>query len=153
MNAPIPRFSIGRNDPVAVQDKLNRLVDAVNTLLSMRGDGRFIGVNRAAGGGMTVSLLIDAILPYIPRLATVAGAIPVMLTQTGGSDGDGTTACSWTYTVTHAISGTVLGTNVAPSHNRNKVKTTKATTGWAYYDSDGNLKVNVTDELPNFSGC
>lgn len=67
MNAPIPEFSVGRADPHAMQEKLNLMVRAINTLLSMRGDGRFISISRAAGGGMMTSLMIDQVAAWMPK--------------------------------------------------------------------------------------
>ncbi len=62
---------------------------------------------------------------------------PVLLTQTGGSAGSGTAACSFTYTVAD-IYGTSLGTGVALAHRQAVYgKITAATSGVAYYDAAG----------------
>jgi len=84
-----------------------------------------------------------------------ADTIPVALTIDGtGTAGDGTTAASFTYTVTdldgNAItdnSGTAL-TGISPAHNRPIGKTTAAAFGTLGRKADGSLILYQTDECP-----
>jgi hypothetical protein len=79
----------------------------------------------------------------------------VNLTQTAGSDGNATTACSYTYTPTdlsgNAVkdaSGTTL-TAMSPTHNRPIGKTIVATQGVLVFYPDGSIHLRWTDEVPN----
>ncbi len=64
----IEKFTGGKD---SVRTKLNQLVDAVNSLLSLSGD-EFIRVQRTALGGVSLSLSINSILPRIPKLRPTA---------------------------------------------------------------------------------
>lgn len=58
---------------------------------------------------------------------------PVKVTQTGGSNGTGTTAASYTYTVT-TLGDIQLGTSIAQEKPRENGSVTAGTKGIAYYD-------------------
>lgn len=76
----------------------------------------------------------------------------VTLSQTGGSNGNKTTAASWTYTVT-SLAGVQLGTSKSPEWPRPNGTMTAATKGLAYYDNDGALVLSVAFEQPGSGGC
>lgn len=75
----------------------------------------------------------------------------VALTQTGGADGNKTTAATWTYTVT-APNGETLGTVMGPAIGRPNGSVTAATKGVAYYDA-GTLVLLQAFERPATGGC
>ena len=99
------------------------------------------------------------------RRIVVAGAgsggkaIPVKLTSDGGSDGDGSTACSYTYTVKDLDDNSVLDgtgtplTHVAPTHRRNVTHTLTGTRGTLGRKADGTYELYQTDEIPDFRAC
>lgn len=89
------------------------------------------------------------ISPGLPRGRIV---FPVDLTQTGGSNGNKTTAATWTYTV-NDLDGNELGTAVSPLKVRPNGTMTAATKGIAYYDEDGNLVLYDTNERYGTGGC
>jgi len=97
--------------------------------------------------------------PIVAANVAPPGLIPVTLTQDGGADGNGTAACSWTYTPTgdgnisiYYGNGTVV-TGMSPSHNRLFTKTVKATRGAIWRHGNGTLELPITDEIPNFAAC
>jgi hypothetical protein len=80
------------------------------------------------------------------------GLVPVTLASDGGSNSDGTSAVSLTYTVTHAITSAVLGTSVVPEHNRVTVPVLPATRGTAWMEG-ATVHLILTDEAPDFRDC
>jgi hypothetical protein len=73
---------------------------------------------------------------------------PVDVAQVGGSAGDGTNACSFTYDVT-SLDGRTLASGVSPVWARPAIgKMTAATHGDGYYDSDGEFVLYRVDEVP-----
>lgn len=83
--------------------------------------------------------------------AAAMGMFPVTLTQTGGSNGNKTTAASWTYTAA-SLSGETLGTSLSPQWPRPNGTMTAATAGLAYYDS-GSVVLAIAFEQPGSGGC
>ena len=75
-------------------------------------------------------------------------ALPVLLTQTGGSAGSGTSGCTFTYTVKN-MDGTTLATGVTPDMQRAAIGlTVAAAIGWAFYDGSRVLRLWWCDEVP-----
>lgn len=68
---------------------------------------------------------------------------PVVLSQTGGAQGDGSTPATWTYEVQDALTGDVLASGVDPVADPHQWqrpatgKMIKATYGHAHYQEDG----------------
>jgi hypothetical protein len=78
---------------------------------------------------------------------------PVTVTQTGGSAGNATTQCSFTYTVTSLDAATLL-TAAAPIWNRPQYgKLVAGTHGTAYYNTAGVCKLYQVDEVPDVTVC
>jgi len=83
---------------------------------------------------------------------------PITLSQTGGSQGTNSTAASWTYTVTHAISGKELATGVNPvssPHTYNRPSSGQLSTadaGYAHYDG-ADLVIGYINERPGPGAC
>lgn len=78
----------------------------------------------------------------------------VDLESDGGSDGDGSTAATWTYTAT-SLGGVELGTSLAPRAPRDSIgPRNQASAGLGYYDANGDFKLAVawetlpTDQCP-----
>jgi hypothetical protein len=94
-----------------------------------------------------------------PAVAVPAVTFAVTMSQTGGSAGSKTTACSFTYTVTDALTGSSLGTGVNPSTSPHVWKRTSlgkyvaATSGLAYYNSTPALVIAWCNEVPEVSAC
>lgn len=86
-----------------------------------------------------------------------SGLFAVRVEQTGGSDGNSTTAASWTYTVRDVSSTVTLGTVVAVARPRpNGLMTYQSgSTGFgvAFYDDDGTLKLWDAGEVPTTGAC
>jgi hypothetical protein len=81
------------------------------------------------------------------------GAVrPVTLLKTSGADGTASTACAYVYTVTDAITTTVLATGVTPEHNRPYGKTVSAIRGMAWMEG-ATCHLILTDEIPNKKAC
>lgn len=80
------------------------------------------------------------------------GIIPVQLTTDGGSNGNKTTAASYTYTVKDITGVTTLGTLKSPFYTRqNGLLTGAATRGHIWYES-GVLKL-YPYEFPSMGAC
>ncbi|QOV91074.1 hypothetical protein [Humisphaera borealis] len=124
-----------------------------------------IGINIAAIGKTTHNVPKNA-KPYPATLRSVnadgtlvlmfdpgspADLFRVQLSQTGGSDGTGTTAPSYTYTVTR--NGVQLATGESPDVGRANGSYTAATLGIGYYDSDGEFQLLYAFEVPNTYEC
>jgi hypothetical protein len=62
----IPHFSGGTT---SARDKLNAIADEVSVLSKLRGDAKYIAVNKNSAGAI-VSLNLQAILSAIPRVTT-----------------------------------------------------------------------------------
>jgi hypothetical protein len=79
----------------------------------------------------------------------------VALTHAAGADGAApSTACSWTYNVSDAITGESLATGASPVGQRWKVAgVAYGTYGIGWYDSNDALKFVVLDELPSPELC
>lgn len=80
-----------------------------------------------------------------------------LVSDGGGTDGDGTSSASWTYTVKD-IDDNTLETAVDPGdsnhdYNRPNGKMEKATKGGAYYDDSGDLVIAFTNEKPPSEVC
>lgn len=82
--------------------------------------------------------------------------IPVLVTQTGGSAGNLTTQCSFTYTVKNR-QGTTLLTGAAQIRPRPSVGAMVAQSadsiGIALYDETGTLVLWDAGEVPDPEGC
>lgn len=85
-------------------------------------------------------------------IAPQANLFPVDLTQTGGSAGNATTTCTFTYTV--KVGTVTLGTSKSPTFARPaKGKMVAATKGTAYYDTSAALVLYQVDEVPDVQAC
>lgn len=145
---PIERFQGGDE---GLRRKLNQLVDAVNTLSDIKGDNQFIGVTRS--GGATVRLMIDAVLARIPK-PSATSLFLVKVTKDGGSNGNKTTAATWTYTVKN-LAGSTIGTTVALTRPRPYGTATYQAAdsyGIAFYDG-ATLKLWDAGEIYGTGGC
>ena len=85
MIPPIRHFTGGLD---SVRDKLNQIVDALNRLLNIRGDGNTIDVDYS-DSGVLVKMSVPRLLPQIPKQT------PGTVTITGG----GTTSGSGTLSL------------------------------------------------------
>ena len=78
---------------------------------------------------------------------------PVTVTQTSGSAGNATTACTFTYTVTSLLSETLL-TGASPAWNRHALgKMVAATHGTAYINASGVVVLWQVDEVFDVAAC
>jgi hypothetical protein len=85
---------------------------------------------------------------------SVGGLIPVTVSQSGGANGNSTTAPTYTYTATNAITGVAYtGGPFSVSWARPKGLVTAATHGTAFYDADGNFVLWQVDEKPGGTAC
>lgn len=101
-------------------------------------NGRFGGY--ATNGKMVIEVDYDP------------GMFVVTLTQTGGADGDGTTAPSWTYTCENDF-GDDLATARGPQVGRTEGSFTAATKGLGYYDDAGAFQLLIAFEAPDTYEC
>lgn len=81
------------------------------------------------------------------------GLIAVNVSQTGGSNGTQSTAASYTYTVTDAVTGETLGSSMSPVWARTVGAVTAATHGTAYREADGDVVLYQVDEVPEVEAC
>lgn len=108
--------------------------------------GENVRLYRTEQGG--TSIAVDA-TPSVPR----NGLFVVDVEQTGGSAGNASTQCSFTYTVTIAETGEVLGTGMTPQKQRPLVgKMTAGLLGSGYY-SGGTFYLYEVDEVPTKVAC
>lgn len=90
---------------------------------------------------------------------TATGLFPVTLTGDGGSAGDDTTQCSFTYTISDAITGAELATSVSPITSPNVCARPSvgamvaATHGMAYTKADGTLVLCQCNETLGVEDC
>lgn len=85
-----------------------------------------------------------------------AGGMEVNVSQTGGSAGNSTTTCSFTYNVTDAITAASLGTGVAINGNGQRVVNatmTAGTKGRGYINSSGVFVLRWVDERITQTNC
>lgn len=84
---------------------------------------------------------------------------PITLSQTGGSAGNSTTQCSFTYTVTDPETSAQLGTGVNPTSsphtwNRPSLGTlVAADSGMAFYNASDQLVIVFVNETPDVEAC
>lgn len=80
----------------------------------------------------------------------------VKMYQTGGSAGDKTNPCTFTYTVKD-LDGNTLGTVMTPEKNREaagkRVAPTDGDYGWAFLDTDGELVLYDPNEVWSVEAC
>jgi hypothetical protein len=92
----------------------------------------------------------------IPIAARAGAAFAVTVEKTGGSNGNATTAASWTYTVRNLAGDLTLGTVVALAHPRPKglmtFQTGSTGYGLAFYDG-ATLKLWDAGEVPTKGVC
>jgi len=98
-----------------------------------------------------------AIVRLGPRQPAVTFAVD--LEQVGGTQGDDTTAASWTYDVTDAASGELLASAVdptAPLHGWQRPSVGQmiaATKGTAHWDNDDELVLDWINEMVDAEAC
>lgn len=79
---------------------------------------------------------------------------PVSVSSDGGSDGDATTAASWTYAITSLDGSTSLASGAAQERARPLGKTVAGSTiGQCYWAGDGALKLWDAGEYPDNGLC
>ena len=83
----------------------------------------------------------------ITTLVIPSGVFPVNLTQTGGSAGSGTAACTFTYTV-KTLAGGTLGLSITPIMARPTLGLTTAATHGLAYMSGSTVILQWCDEVP-----
>ena len=84
--------------------------------------------------------------------STVGTTLRVNLSQTGGSNGNASTAATWTYNVTDVFGGS-LGTAMSPEFPRPKGTMTAATVGLGYYNTSGDFVLYQAAEKPGTGSC
>lgn len=75
----------------------------------------------------------------------------------GGAAGDGTSSCSWTYTV-ESLGGKELGTSMSPDKSRMsnveyEVPNALGVRGLAYIDATGSIRLYCANEVPVTEEC
>jgi hypothetical protein len=80
------------------------------------------------------------------------GLIPVLVSQTGGANGDQTTAATWTYDVTD-VQSNPIDTGLSPSWQRAVGRKVAASHGNGYYDPSGNFVLEQVDEVDDTGVC
>ena len=132
----IPKWKKG---PKGFADKANQQLDAI--------DQRLPGVPVGQA-----NLGKQAITPAEPFVT-----FGILLDQTGGSNGDDTTQCSYTYTVKD-MADNVLATSVNPATGDHYAQRPTvgfriaATAGVATY-VDGTLTILLTNEIDDLEAC
>lgn len=137
---------------------LSAILDAAPSILSAARK-----INRVSVGGMlrkteTSDNLALFVPPPTKRGVATGnddpyGLFPVTVSQTGGSAGDATTACSFTYTATD-LDANELGTGMSPTWARPAAGAMVAAThGLGYYDSTGAFVLYQVDEQPDVVSC
>lgn len=81
------------------------------------------------------------------------GTIPVALTIDGGSNGDGVTAVTYTYTATDLTGTTTYGTLLSPWRVLIYALVTPADRGLLYFEPDGTPKLATTNEIDAQLNC
>lgn len=89
-------------------DLINMLISGHNLNDNLVGDDSHIAVTGALTGRT---------IQYIGPPIKGIGFFPVLVSEDGGSAGNKTTKCSWTYTV-ESLSGEVLGDTMTPLRRR-----------------------------------
>ena len=90
---------------------------------------------------------------YLWYFANPLHVFPVLVTQTGGTAGDATTQCSFTYTV-NSLSSVEIATGASPIWARPaKGKMVAATHGTAYVNVAGETVLYMVDEVPDLEEC
>ena len=146
----IPKFHRSQNLTAA---DLNKLVDAINRLDKMQGDGLIQVKNMA--GARTLSLNLGQLLPQIARATAM---IPVVFSSSAGATGNAAQKCAYTYTLTNALTDVELGTTINPTTSPHKHQRPTvgycmpATFGLAYYDA-GTLTIAYCNEIPDAEAC
>jgi len=80
--------------------------------------------------------------------------VPVLLTKDGGSAGNSTTQCSWTYTIKDITDTDTIATAVTPAHQRHTIgKTKQATIGLLRGNDSGTYSLIWTDEVLETGAC
>lgn len=140
---------------VAVQldvlDADHRYADVKNsdaTMLQTRAMGAARILWKESGTGTKWGIVNIGVLP--PAM------FPVTLAKDGGSAGDLTTQCSWTYTVTD-LQGYQIGTTMTPLKLRPSVgklvQPADGSHGVAFYAADGTFKLWDANEVPDVGSC
>ena len=126
------------------QAQYDYLFGAAKKVHGMKG----VGVINAPDG-ITITAP-DAISPPVPAAADL---FRVTVATDGGSAGDATTQCSFTYTVT-SLGGVELATAKTPTKARPAlgVMVVGDDIGWAYYDADG-LQLWDANEVVSTEAC
>jgi len=126
--------------------ELRRLRTKVDTL---RGDG-------VTNNPTSIVITQPRIRDNLAR-RQASGLFAVRVEWTGGSDGNSTTAASWTYTVRDVSGTATLGTVVGVERPRPNGKMTyqSGSTGFgvAFYDDDGTLRLWDAGEVPTTGAC
>jgi hypothetical protein len=102
---------------------------------------------------------LDGAMLLMLDVARVGELFAVQVTNDGGSAGDSTTTCSYTYTVQDLSGTTTLGSSIAPkkwrhsSAQRKMQAPASGSIGLAYYDASGTLCLYDANEVPAVATC
>lgn len=92
--------------------------------------------------------------PIYAVTTTPTGFIPLTVSQSGGSNGSASTAASYTYSCTNAITSTAIsGGPYGPQWARPSGLVNAATHGTGFYDSSGTFHLWQVDETPQETQC
>lgn len=132
---------VKKGDPISADD-FNALIDEVMRLGKISADAPLNVINGPGGVAFSISTQRRSVFP-------------VKLTKTGGSAGNKTTQCSFSYTVKDYTGSTTLATSKGLTGNGQRVvnaQMTEGTLGLAYYDG-GTLKLIWADERFDQKNC
>ncbi len=114
-----------------------------------------------ADTGLTLINLPPGVVPVLQYIngdnnayvvLSVLCNIPVIVSLAAGSNGNQTTAATWTYDVTDVASNPIASA-LAPSWQRAKGKKVAATHGFGYYDPTGTFVLESVDEVDDTGHC
>ncbi len=137
----------------AVDDRIVYLPGGNEAVPGATGDDAFFAgwvVGHAGGDG-------DADADGGPHLkAGIGVCFPVTVTKTAGSDGDDSSAASWTYTA-EDLDGNELGTALSPENQRPTVgSVTFGTKGYGYFKNNSGTPqfvLGIINEVPDAEAC
>ena len=135
LSLPLSGMSTGTNSILifnpAENGSTTHLISASDTTMAY-GAGLIIGVTTEATP-RPIAMLLEG-----PK----SGLFPVLTTQTSGSAGNTTTACTFMYTVTDYFTSATLGTGIGLETPRYlKVAMNAATNGTAFWGMSGTTRV------------
>jgi hypothetical protein len=94
----------------------------------------------------------QSIIRWVMNVGGPTGVIPVSLATDGGTNGDASSAPSYTYTVTPIGGGSTIATAASPQVARPTGTATAASYGLGYY-TGGTFSLLYAFEIPGSSSC